>query len=90
MKKMKKIVSVLLAMVMVFAMTTTAFAAKDTTHTITITNETKNHTYEAYQVFVGNITGNPAKLTDLDWGSGVNGEELLKELKSNEAYRDCV
>lgn len=87
MRRMRKLASLLLAMVMVLSMTMTAFADEDTTHTITITNKTAEHTYEAYQVFVGNITG--GKLTDLGWGAGVNGADLLAELKTLPAYANC-
>lgn len=49
MKKMKKIASLLLALVVVLAMTIPAFAAG--TGKITITNASKGQTYAAYKVF---------------------------------------
>ena len=44
------------------------------------------HTYEAYQVFTGTLhgTGENAVLSNVDWGSGVNGDALLNELKTTE------
>lgn len=55
MKKMKKFVSLLVAMVMVLAMTTSVFAAKgtnDNTGKITINAANKGETYSIYQILV--------------------------------------
>lgn len=49
MKKMKKLASLLLALVMVFAMTTTAFAAEET-GSITIKDAVSGQTYTIYQI----------------------------------------
>ncbi len=54
MKHARKLASLLLALVMVFALATTAFAAETgatTTGTITVANPVENHTYTAYKVF---------------------------------------
>ena len=61
MKKMKKLVSLLLATVMIFAMTITAFA-DETPHSITITNTNSNisidgRTYSAYKLFDSTHSG---------------------------------
>ena len=87
MKNMKKLVSVLLTLAMALALTVPAFAANTTAHTITITNEKAGHTYTAYQVFKGDITG--VKLTNIEWGNGVDGKALLDELVKQDAYKDC-
>ena len=50
MKTAKKFASLLLVMVMVFAMTTTAFAAEDK-GTITVDNPVADQTYTAYKIF---------------------------------------
>lgn len=58
MKRMKKIVSILLAMAMVVGMSLTVFAADNNQHTITVTqnqNDKTSHTYEAYQIFKGDL-----------------------------------
>ncbi len=86
MKHIKKVVTLMLAFVMVFSMSVfTAFAANTTEHTITITNTdpAKQHTYEAYQVFSGDLDASEAKLANIDWGTGVNGSALLTALKAD-------
>ena len=80
MKNLKKMVSFLLALVMVLAMGTTVFAASST-HTITIANSATGHTYEAYQIFSGDVeTVNGSKvLSNIVWGNGVTeaGQKAL-------------
>ncbi|MCD8100691.1 MAG: hypothetical protein LUE06_08975 [Oscillospiraceae bacterium] len=56
MSKMKKIASVLLAVVMVLALNVTVLAADTTTYTITINYSESGHTYEAYQIFSGTLS----------------------------------
>lgn len=65
MKKMKKIVSLLLAMVMVLAMTSTVFADG-----YTITAPNNGHTYEVYQIFTGELATVDSEevLTNLKYG----------------------
>lgn len=91
MKQFKKLASLLLALIMALSMTATAFAANENQHTITITNEKEKegHTYEAYQVFAGDISD--GKLTNIEWGSGVNGDNVLAALKemAESPYADC-
>ena len=58
MKRMKKIVSLVLAVIMALAMTTTAFAADNNSYKITVNQNAADqsvHSYEAYQVFAGDI-----------------------------------
>lgn len=77
MKRMKKILSVLLSVVMVMAMGITAFAVdgdstQSTGYTVTINNATG--TYAIYQVFTGDLTENESgskTLSNVKWGSGV-------------------
>ena len=79
MKLFKKIASFILAfaMVMAIAMPSVVMAADD--GSITITGANAGHTFEAYQIFTGKVSGNT--LSDIEWGSGVN-EDGLKELGS--------
>ena len=88
MKHLKKIAGLLLAVVMMFVMSVTAMA--DMTYTITIDNTVAGHTYKAYQVFSGKITTETVNgttestLSDIDWGSNVNGPDLLIKLKESD------
>lgn len=71
MKHTKKLASMLLALVMVLGMTISAFA-DETTYSITINNSAGGHTYEAYQIFTGDL--HDGVLSNIEWGSGVSGE----------------
>lgn len=99
MKRLKKITAILLALAMVFALGVNAFAAYQSTgdYTITITpkddnnmagGDTSTHTYEAYQVFKGEVdmspTGDKHFLSNITWGSGVKPDDLITALKSTE------
>ena len=90
MKATKRIFSVfltcVLAFTMAFAMGLTASAA-DTTYTITITKPAGDidRTYEAYQIFQGNLDGNT--LSDIEWGTGINGAAFLTELQTNTSFK---
>lgn len=59
MKKLKKLGSVLLALAVMFVMTSTAFATGETTPTykITLTGTATGHTYDVYQIFTGDVSG---------------------------------
>lgn len=93
MKATKRIFSVfltcVLAFTMAFAMGLTASAA-DTTYTITINKPAGDidRTYEAYQIFKGNLSGDT--LSDIEWGTGIDGAAFLTELKKNSDYASCT
>lgn len=72
MKNATRIAGMILAIALVLAMAAPAFAAE--TYTITIDKEEQGHTYEAYQIFVGDIaTQQDGKLvlSNIQWGNGV-------------------
>lgn len=76
MKHMKKLASLLLALVMVFALATTAFAA-DTTITAPAGS---TRTYDVYQIFTGDLSGKV--LSNVKWGkngTGTVGEAVSQE-----------
>lgn len=91
MKATKRIFSVfltcVLAFTMAFAMGLTASAAD---YTITINKPAGDidRTYEAYQIFQGNLDGNT--LSDIEWGTGIDGAAFLTELKKNTTYASCT
>lgn len=88
MKRIKKIASLVLAMVMVLAMSVPVMAADNHEHTITVkqnADDATEHTYDAYQIFAGDLAevdGNKV-LSNIIWGSGVKGAELLTALKND-------
>ena len=91
MRNFKKVLALLLATLMVAAMAMSAVLAADgdssgTTHTVTITNTDQNvtHNYEVYQIFKGDLdkAGQGSKLSNIEWGNGVDGAALLAALKA--------
>lgn len=105
MNRMKKFASIMLALVMAFALMAPAFASgeSDTTpdetqttaaapvtgpQSITINGATKGHTYDAYQIFKGDLSAdstdndltNPV-LSNIEWGNGVNADLALTAAK---------
>jgi len=89
----KKLLGLLLAAVMVLAMGVPTFAASGS-YTLTISGASDGHTYEAYQIFAGDLSENEQTLSNVKWGDGVNGEALLAALKGTEeeptAYQTCM
>ena len=86
MSKFKKLIvgvmAVLLAALVVAP--SVALAEGEKTYTITM-DTTAGHTYEAYQVFTGDLSDD-GKLSNIVWGNGVNGDALLTALKANANY----
>lgn len=62
--------SILAVAALAVPMTALADDATPTTYTITINNDSTGHTYEAYQIFTGDLSGNV--LSNIQWGAGVN------------------
>lgn len=95
MKRLKKIAGILLAVVMALGMTMTAFAADNTEWIIKVDQNEKDkteHTYEAYQIFKGNLATVDGKrvLSNIEWGSGVNETALLAALKASDKFEDAA
>lgn len=78
MKQIKKIVSIMLSLAMVFAMSATAFAGEQSEPSGTPTSVT--HTYEIYQIFTGDYAkvGEKDVLSNIKWGVNGTGEEGKK------------
>lgn len=78
MKRMRKLASILLALIMILGMTTTAFAA--------------DHTYEIYQIFTGDYAD--GVLSNVKWGqngTGTEGEAVSDTiLEDLEAVKDAT
>ena len=83
MKHARKLASLLLALVMVFAQATTASAAGDTS-TITAPDGS-TRTYEVYQIFTGDLDPESKVLSNVKWGQNGTGTagELVDEATLN-------
>lgn len=81
MKQTRKLLSLLLALAMVFALATTAFAA-----TVKVPSDgiLKDHTFTAYQIFSGREED--GILSDVQWGNGINSDNFLAALKADSTY----
>lgn len=91
MKAMKKTFALLMSLALLLAMAIPAMAA-GTNNQLTITSKTSGHTYQAYQVFQGDY--HEGVLSNVKWGSNVNGEALLADLKADTKvgayFTDCA
>ena len=79
MKKVNRILALLMALVLVLGLATTA-TADEATYSITIKNAAAGHVYEAYQIFTGNLSKelNPDDDSETDDG---NKEATLTDVK---------
>lgn len=93
MKKMKKLAAILLSLAMAAMLSVPALAAG--AYSITINNEKSGHTYEAYQIFAGDVASDEVTdgetegpiLSNVTWGNGVDAgrlDALLAALKADE------
>ena len=77
MKLFKKFASFVLAFTMVMAIAMPSVVKAAGNGSITITGAKAGHTFEAYQIFTGKVSGNT--LSNIEWGNGVS-EKGKKEL----------
>lgn len=72
MKYFKKIASLVLALALALVLAVPAMAAD--TYSITINNSATGHTYEAYQIFTGDLATKDGEkvLSNIVWGSGIS------------------
>lgn len=78
---MKKVLSLALVIVMMMALSISAVAT-----TVSINdpeNVLTDHTFVAYQILAGDYDETSKTLSNITWGSGVDGEDLVAELKSD-------
>lgn len=86
-KAMKKLMAALLAVAMVCAMAIPAFAAAGTEVIGSKVDVTK-HDFEAYQIFSAKLDSTKGTLSDVKWGDGVKGNELLVALQADTTLGD--
>ena len=80
MRKTKSLLALLCAVVAAFVLAVPAFAEPNS-HTLTITSDTGGHTYEAYQVFKGDISSDGTTLSNIKWGDNISdGGQLVDAL----------
>lgn len=99
-KIFKKLVSAVITVIMVMSLGISVFAEDFTISKPT--DDKATHTYTAYQIFSGTRTESvPATdpktyyLTNVAWGSGVDGDALLTKLKADSSsfkddFKDCT
>ena len=71
---MKKFFSLILSFLMALGLCVNANATQDANakYTITINDAVAGHTYEAYQIFTGDLSDDGKTLSNIVWGSGVD------------------
>ena len=85
MKTIRRLLTLACALVAALAIAVPAYAAGGL-YTLTITSDTPGHTYEAYQVFKGDVSADGETLSNVQWGDNVNGTGLLTALKGSTAF----
>lgn len=87
MKKAKRFLALLTAMVMTLAFAIPTMAADTYTLTINSADKSENHQFYAYQIFKGTLSNDQKTLSDVEWGDGVqtnstvDGKTLLTAIK---------
>lgn len=72
-KRLSAVIAAVVAVMMALALVPTAYAA-DKTYKLTLTGTATGHTYEAYQIFTGDLSTNAEGkkvLSNVEWGTGV-------------------
>lgn len=87
MKLTRKVLAMVLALTMILGLALSVSAAEHN-HTISVHNPETGYTYTAYQIFKGDLN-TEGVLSNIEWGTGVDGDGLLAELKTTAAYANC-
>ncbi len=80
MRNKKKLVSIMLAVLMLLTVCGPAFTETVEAYSITINNDVDGYTYVAYQIFKGDYAD--GILSNIEWGDGVNSASLLSAIVS--------
>lgn len=89
MKTIKRSIAFMLALILTFAMSVTAFADEAKTYSITIDSAIPGHTYEAYQIFTGDLSEDETTLSNIKWGEGIS-KDGQKTLGSAKDYAEAL
>lgn len=84
MKTMKRFLASMVAVMLLAAMLVIPASAAGE-YTITIEGTANGHTYVAYQIFTGDLS-DEGVLSNIVWGNGVKGDDLLTKLKAETMY----
>lgn len=85
----KYLSAVILAVMLVVTFCLPVSAAAGTNNSITITpTDENNHTYEAYQIIMGDVATDNETLSNPAWGDNIDTTTLLGALAANTAYGD--
>ncbi|MBQ3528653.1 MAG: isopeptide-forming domain-containing fimbrial protein [Clostridia bacterium] len=76
MKNSKRLMAIAICLLLAVSMVAPAFAA-DTTYDLFIENNAENHTYDAYQIFQGDLSSDGTTLSNVDWGTSVKDPAAL-------------
>lgn len=77
-KRMRMIISLILAVLLALSVVPTAFADEAKKTTVTVENAAEDHSYSLYQIFKGNYVkqeGGTYSLDNIYWGNGVDENE---------------
>lgn len=85
MKTIRRLLTLACALVAALAIAVPAYAANGP-YALTIKSETPGHTYEAYQVFSGDVSAEGTYLSNVEWGDNVDSTALLTALKGSTAF----
>lgn len=85
MKTIRRLLTLACALVAALAIAVPAYAANGP-YALTIKSETPGHTYEAYQVFSGDVSADGTYLSNVEWGDNVDSTALLTALKGSTAF----
>lgn len=87
MKHIKKVITLLLAAMMVLAMSASVFADEPTPKSITLSGGKAGHTYTLYQIFTGTYDDTSKELQNIQWGSDVTDTKKGTGTAAAEAKR---
>ena len=91
MKKMRRILTLALALMMLLSLAAPVLAAEDhNNHSIVIDNDQDGYTYAAYQIFSGNVTAGGQLEGKIAWGSAFDQQVSGAWVNSGAVYEAAI